>query len=156
MCVRFPLAQAATADGPCCSQRLFHSGWRPNAPGRGNRLEVSAMAHNTVPEARGLYDPANDSDACGVGFIAELDKGPTRSCVVNALEMLLRMTHRGACGCEVNSGARRPSACILGYLGPAQHALICAAQRFDRAHAGVLSHHARRRPKCSATNGGHA
>ena len=43
----------------------------------------------------------------GVGFIAELDKRPTRSCVTSALEMLLRMTHRGACGCEVNSGASR-------------------------------------------------
>ena len=94
---------AAPADGPC-SKRLSQIKWRPNAPGKGNRLDVVA-AHNTVPEARGLYDPANDRDACGVGFIAELDKVPTRSCVVNALEMLLRMTHRGACGCEVNSGA---------------------------------------------------
>ncbi|EIE24001.1 glutamate synthase, NADH-dependent [Coccomyxa subellipsoidea C-169] len=63
------------------------------------------MAHNTTwDEPRGLVDPANDKDACGVGFIGELNKVPTRSCVVNALEMLLRMTHRGACGCEVNSG----------------------------------------------------
>jgi glutamate synthase (NADPH/NADH) len=63
------------------------------------------MAHNTLwDEPRGLVDPANERDACGVGFIGELNKVPTRSCVVNALEMLLRMTHRGACGCEVNSG----------------------------------------------------
>ncbi|CAL8462475.1 g2008 [Coccomyxa elongata] len=79
--------------------------WRPRGLGRGNSLSVVNMAHNITWDApRGLVDPANDKDACGVGFIGELNKVPTRSCVVNALEMLLRMTHRGACGCEVNSG----------------------------------------------------
>ena len=33
-----------------------------------------------------------------------LDKVATRSCVADALEMLVRMTHRGACGCEANTG----------------------------------------------------
>lgn len=33
-----------------------------------------------------------------------LDKVATRSCVTDALEMLVRMTHRGACGCESNTG----------------------------------------------------
>lgn len=58
-----------------------------------------------MPEARGLYDPAMDKDACGVGFVAELSKSPTRAAVTDALEMLVRMTHRGACGCEANTGA---------------------------------------------------
>jgi hypothetical protein len=86
--------------------------WRPRGPGRGNSLSIVSMAHNTTWDApRGLVDPANDKDACGVGFIGELNKVPTRSCVVNALEMLLRMTHRGACGCEVNSGWPHFSTC---------------------------------------------
>ena len=43
--------------------------WRPSrALGQGNRLQVLSL-HSAVPEARGLYDPANDKDACGVGFI---------------------------------------------------------------------------------------
>ena len=75
--------QAPARDG-LFQKGLFQLRWRPSAPGRGNSLGIMA---------------------CGVGFIAELNKVPTRSCVVNALEMLLRMTHRGACGCEVNSGA---------------------------------------------------
>ena len=63
------------------------------------------MAHNLIPESPlGLYNPEDDRDACGVGFIAELDKVPTRACVVDAIEALRRMTHRGACGCEVNTG----------------------------------------------------
>ena len=44
--------------------------WRPgHAAGQGNRLQVLSMAHSAIPEARGLFDPANDKDACGVGFI---------------------------------------------------------------------------------------
>ncbi len=63
------------------------------------------MAHSLVPTAPlGLYNPEDDRDACGVGFVAELNKVPTRACVVDAIEALRRMTHRGACGCEVNTG----------------------------------------------------
>ena len=49
--------------------------------------------------AQGLFDPGMDKDACGVGFIGELDKQPRRSVVTDALRMLERMSHRGACGC---------------------------------------------------------
>eukprot|EP00963_Diacronema_lutheri_P006323 scaffold544_cov320-Pavlova_lutheri.AAC.37 len=61
-------------------------------------------AHSEVPEAMGLYDPAMDRDACGVGFVGELSKKETHATVQDALEMLARMAHRGACGCEVNTG----------------------------------------------------
>lgn len=66
-------------------------------------LQVLAK-HSDVPESQGLFDPANDRDACGVGFVAELSKVPTRKTVKDSLEMLVRMTHRGACGCEPNTG----------------------------------------------------
>ncbi|KAK9817844.1 hypothetical protein WJX72_002960 [[Myrmecia] bisecta] len=62
------------------------------------------MAHSAVPPAMGLHDPAQHRDACGVGFTGELNKQPSRQCVQDALEMLLRMAHRGACGCEANTG----------------------------------------------------
>ena len=39
-----------------------------------------------------------------MGFIADLSKEPSRKTVSDALEMLVRMTHRGACGCETNTG----------------------------------------------------
>jgi glutamate synthase (NADPH/NADH) len=61
--------------------------------------------HSAVPEAQGLFNPENDKDSCGVGFVAELSKEPQRKTVTEALEMLKRMSHRGACGCEVNTGA---------------------------------------------------
>ncbi|KAL0304397.1 UNVERIFIED_CONTAM: Glutamate synthase 1 [NADH], chloroplastic [Sesamum radiatum] len=58
-----------------------------------------------VPEKPlGLYDPSFDKDSCGVGFVAELSGESSRKTVTDAIEMLVRMTHRGACGCETNTG----------------------------------------------------
>jgi len=57
-----------------------------------------------LPEARGLYDPANEKDSCGIGFIAQLKGVASHAVVADALEMLHRMDHRGACGCEKNTG----------------------------------------------------
>ncbi|KAG6548708.1 hypothetical protein Mapa_009863 [Marchantia paleacea] len=74
-------------------------------PAREAQLRVVQMALSTVPEGQqGLYDPSMDKDSCGVGFVAELSAEPTRSTVTDALEMLVRMAHRGACGCEENTG----------------------------------------------------
>jgi hypothetical protein len=66
-------------------------------------LQIYAK-HADIPEAAGLFNPENDKDACGVGFVAELSQKDSRATVKDALEMLVRMTHRGACGCEVNTG----------------------------------------------------
>ncbi|WP_273445319.1 glutamate synthase large subunit [Neolewinella agarilytica] len=52
----------------------------------------------------GLYSPHLESDACGTGFIANLNGIPSHDIVTNALTMLANMEHRGACGCEPNSG----------------------------------------------------
>jgi glutamate synthase (NADPH/NADH) large chain len=58
----------------------------------------------TAPKAQGLYDPANEHDNCGVGFIANVKGQRSHAIVEQALTMLSRMDHRGACGCEVNTG----------------------------------------------------
>ena len=56
------------------------------------------------PEKQGLYDPAFEKDACGVGFVANI-KGDTSHQIVLDAEIVLRnMDHRGACGCEANTG----------------------------------------------------
>lgn len=77
--------------------------WMPIGPGLGSRL-VLCKAHSAIPPSQGLFDPRNDKDACGVGFVGELSKQPSRKCIKDALMMLQRMTHRGACGCEANTG----------------------------------------------------
>ncbi|MEX2387036.1 MAG: glutamate synthase central domain-containing protein, partial [Phycisphaeraceae bacterium] len=56
------------------------------------------------PEAGGLYDPAYEHDNCGVGFIAHIKGQASHAIVRDALHMLQRMDHRGACGCEPNTG----------------------------------------------------
>ena len=55
-------------------------------------------------EGGGLYDPANEHDSCGVGFIAHIKGRASHAIVQDALTMLRHMDHRGACGCESNTG----------------------------------------------------
>ena len=57
-----------------------------------------------APEASGLYDPANEHENCGVGFIAHIKGQASRDIIVDAERMLRHMDHRGACGCEENTG----------------------------------------------------
>ncbi|XP_052172313.1 LOW QUALITY PROTEIN: glutamate synthase 1 [NADH], chloroplastic [Diospyros lotus] len=80
--------------------------WRSDGPGRAPELRVVVRsALSLVPEKPlGLYDPSFDKDSCGVGFVAELSGDSSRKTVTDALEMLVRMAHRGACGCETNTG----------------------------------------------------
>lgn len=56
------------------------------------------------PDKKGLYDPAQERDSCGVGLVAQLKKQANRQIVIDANEMLVRMSHRGGCGCEPNTG----------------------------------------------------
>ena len=60
------------------------------------------MTH--TPEQPGLYEPATEHDACGVGFIVNIKGQKSREIVDNALTMLKNLLHRGACGCEENTG----------------------------------------------------
>src|SRR5690606_5566359 len=52
----------------------------------------------------GLYQPDFERDACGVGFVANLKGNKTHRQVKDALTMLENMEHRGACGCDPESG----------------------------------------------------
>ena len=54
--------------------------------------------------AQGLYDPAFEHDACGVGFIADLTGKKTHRIVEDALKILVNMTHRGAVGADPLAG----------------------------------------------------
>ena len=56
------------------------------------------------PIAQGLYDPSQEHDACGVGFVVDMKGRKSRKIVENALTILQNLLHRGACGCEENTG----------------------------------------------------
>jgi glutamate synthase (ferredoxin) len=61
---------------------------------------------NTIqpPSKQGLYDPQLEHDACGVGFIVHQKGQKSHSIVADALTILVNLDHRGACGCETNTG----------------------------------------------------
>ena len=56
------------------------------------------------PTKQGLYDPELEKDSCGVGFVANVKGVPSHQIVVDADTILRNMDHRGACGCEQNTG----------------------------------------------------
>lgn len=57
-----------------------------------------------MPEAVGLYNPANEHDACGVAMVATLNKTKNHEIVSKALTALRNLEHRGASGAEPDSG----------------------------------------------------
>jgi glutamate synthase (ferredoxin) len=57
-----------------------------------------------VHHTDGLYDPAYEHDACGVGFVAHVKGRRSHAIVRQALQVLINLQHRGACGCETNTG----------------------------------------------------
>ncbi|MDR3708900.1 MAG: glutamate synthase large subunit [Capsulimonadaceae bacterium] len=63
---------------------------------------TSALAG--LPPKQGLYDPSNEHDACGVGFVVNIKGNKSHEIVQQALTILRNLDHRGACGCEVNTG----------------------------------------------------
>ncbi|WP_445240287.1 hypothetical protein [Microcoleus vaginatus] len=62
------------------------------------------MNSNGLPQKQGLYDPQFEHDACGVGFIVHMKGNKSHEIVEQALTILLNLDHRGACGCEPNTG----------------------------------------------------
>ncbi|GGH58007.1 glutamate synthase (NADPH/NADH) large chain [Filimonas zeae] len=52
----------------------------------------------------GLYDPSFEHDACGIGFVANIKGNKSHQIISDALTVLENMEHRGACGCENNTG----------------------------------------------------
>ena len=69
-----------------------------------NALTRTKTSFTRFPPNKGLYDSSLEKDSCGVGLVAHLKKTASRQIVLDANEMLVRMSHRGACGCEANSG----------------------------------------------------
>ena len=71
---------------------------------RGQQYPVATRPSYGAPEKSGLYDPANEHENCGVGFVAHIKGQQSRSIITDADRILRHMDHRGACGCEENTG----------------------------------------------------
>ncbi len=62
------------------------------------------MIHNVPPAKQGLYDPSYEHDACGMGFVVDLKGRKSHDIIEQALQILVNLKHRGAVGCEENTG----------------------------------------------------
>src|SRR6187431_446246 len=62
------------------------------------------MTNPGPPPKQGLYDPQFEHDACGVGFVCQMKGKRSHSIVEQAITILVNLDHRGAVGCEFNTG----------------------------------------------------
>jgi glutamate synthase domain-containing protein 2/glutamate synthase domain-containing protein 1/glutamate synthase domain-containing protein 3 len=57
-----------------------------------------------LPPAQGLYSPAHEHDACGIGFVASIPGHKSHDIIRKGIQVLLNLAHRGACGCDPETG----------------------------------------------------
>ena len=57
-----------------------------------------------LPPAQGLYHPQYEHDGCGVGFVADIAGRKSHDIVLKGVQILINLTHRGACGCDPETG----------------------------------------------------
>src|SRR5476651_2701334 len=63
-----------------------------------------AQVRTTAPLKQGLYDPQFEHDACGLGFVVDIKGRKSHKLVSDGLQILANLDHRGAVGCEPNTG----------------------------------------------------
>ena len=69
-----------------------------------NTNDRTAETLISAPAKQGLYDPQFEHDACGLGFVVNMKGKKSHQLVSDALQILVNLDHRGACGCEANTG----------------------------------------------------
>ncbi|MEB3827443.1 glutamate synthase large subunit [Phormidium sp. CCY1219] len=105
------------------------------------------MNNHQQPQKQGLYDPQFEHDACGVGFVVHMKGQKSHDIVEQALTILFNLDHRGACGCEPNTGDG------AGMLMQVPHKFlkkVAAAENIDLpdpGHYGVGSIYSSRDPE---------
>ncbi len=92
-----------------------------------NRKQQNRIT-NGPPPKQGLYDPQFEHDACGVGFVVNVKGRKSHEIIRQAITILLNLDHRGACGCEANTG---DGAGILMQMPHAFLKKVCAGARID-------------------------
>ena len=88
--------RARGLDGPRCARGHWQLSRRMK--------EKMTETETGYPERQGLYDPKNERDACGFGFVVDVKGRASHEIVEQALSVLLNLEHRGAAGAEKNTG----------------------------------------------------
>ncbi|HEY5975920.1 MAG TPA: glutamate synthase large subunit, partial [Geobacteraceae bacterium] len=86
-----------------------------------------------LPKKQGLYDPQFEHDACGVGFVVNIKGRKSHEIVQQALTILVNLDHRGAVGCEPNTG---DGAGILMQMPDSFLRKVCAPLEIELPEAG--------------------
>jgi glutamate synthase (NADPH) large chain len=68
------------------------------------RQMKSIYPFSGLPKAQGLYRPQDEHDACGLGFVANIEGQKSHDIVLKGIQILVNLTHRGACGCDPETG----------------------------------------------------
>ena len=58
----------------------------------------------SYPKKQGLYDPKNEKENCGIGFVANMKGRATHEIIRQGIEVLNKLEHRGACGSDPLTG----------------------------------------------------
>jgi glutamate synthase domain-containing protein 2/glutamate synthase domain-containing protein 1/glutamate synthase domain-containing protein 3 len=64
----------------------------------------SSDCRRRIPEPQGLYHSRNEHDACGMGLVASIRGDKSHEIIRKGLEVLINLTHRGAAGCDPETG----------------------------------------------------
>ncbi|MBM3785996.1 MAG: glutamate synthase large subunit, partial [Acidobacteria bacterium] len=86
-----------------------------------------------LPPAQGLYNPALEKDACGIGFVANINNQKSHDIITKGVQILINLTHRGACGCDPETG---DGAGLLIQIPHRFFARECAKEGFTLPPAG--------------------
>ena len=78
--------------------------WTKSPAQRSRDAAPVACSRTSAPGCHGLYDPRFEHDACGVGFVVNIKGVRSHKLVEQAFEVATNLLHRGACGCEKNTG----------------------------------------------------
>jgi glutamate synthase domain-containing protein 2/glutamate synthase domain-containing protein 1/glutamate synthase domain-containing protein 3 len=95
-------------------------------------MDHNGIAHG-LPEPQGLYDPRNERDACGIGFVVNIKGQKSHDIILKGIQILINLTHRGACGCDPETG---DGAGILIQIPHEFFAKECATIGFSLPPAG--------------------
>ena len=108
-----------------------------------------------VPGRQGLYDPRNEHDSCGVGFVANIKGRKSHDIIERGLQILVNLDHRGAVGADplVGDGAgcliQMPDALLRDWANsqgltlpaPGQYAVaMCFLPRDNEARDFAIGH----------------
>jgi glutamate synthase (NADPH/NADH) large chain len=67
-------------------------------------IEPADTTPHCLPAVQGLYDPRNEHDACGIGFVVNIKGRKSHDIVTQGMEILVNLTHRGAVGADPMAG----------------------------------------------------